>query len=145
MQVRDHKPGRFSGAARRGARRILALAQGSGEAWVMAERTFRFEPSVGSARPVVVRVGVPVGVEDGEGRHEWSCAIEVVGLGRAVRRHVYGVDGIQALLLALGVLDAHVRRLAIIRKGRLTWLGSEDLGLDAPHVCGQRREPNAGA
>ena len=52
-----------------------------------------------SGRPVVLTIGVPQAVPGSD----WGCALQITGLKTAWRRprYVFGVDGIQALHLAM--------------------------------------------
>ena len=76
--------------------------------------------------PIRVRIGIPI--QDVECTYglAWSCRLTIEGFGRPYSMAIPQVDAIAALLAALSlaphVLDAHAR------PGRLTWLGSEDLG-----------------
>ena len=89
---------------------------------VIAER----ELEAGDGRPggVTVRLGRPA--PDPEG--DWSCPFQVVGIdGRAEVYAAYGVDALQALVLAIQMIRAQLGS-AQARHG-LTWLGGDDLGL----------------
>jgi len=100
--------GRKSFAAPRTIRRIAA------------RRVFKSP----SGTPVVLTLGVPRPVPGSD----WGCALQITGLNSAWRRprYVFGIDGLQALHLAMNcagaVLDA--------AKIELDWLGqTEDLGM----------------
>jgi len=70
---------------------------------------------------------------------EWSCAFEVMGLKGAdvVRQTVYGVDGLQALVLAIEAC-----RIALAKHEKhLSWIGADrgDCGLprQIPDILGK--------
>jgi hypothetical protein len=57
--------------------------------------------------------------------------LTIKGFGTTYKRYHYGVDPIQALLLALWIIPEDIRCLAD-PGSRVTWLGSEDLGFRMP-------------
>lgn len=82
---------------------------------------------------VIVRIGIPV--ETGE--YEWACPCVISGIGLHGWRRMFGVDSLQALLMAVEVVRV---RLAPHRD-KLTWFeGGEpgDTGITkfAPYGCG---------
>jgi hypothetical protein len=68
---------------------------------------------------------------DDESPHaDFQCGFRISGLGGAdVLRRIYGVDAIQALVLALQTLGVYLYASAEGRAGELTWIGMRDLGL----------------
>lgn len=56
----------------------------------------------------------------------WQCPFQIVGLGDENVHLVSGVDGIDALFVALGTIAVHLQ--AAQRRHELTWFGMEDLG-----------------
>src|SRR5215831_12561375 len=87
---------------------------------VAARRAFKLP----DGKLVVLTLGVPRPVPGSD----WGCALQITGLNTRWRRpkYVFGVDGLQALHLAMkraaAVLDA--------AKPELVWLGEKgDLGL----------------
>src|SRR6185295_16079653 len=69
-------------------------------------------------------VGVPQPVRGSD----WGCPLQITGLNRTWRRptYVFGIDGLQALHLAMKCADAVVEST----KPRLAWLGEDgDLGM----------------
>jgi hypothetical protein len=87
---------------------------------VIAER--ELEKAGENAGRVVVRIGMPVRVADGE----WGCPFQIRGAGDERVRTAYGVDGVQALTLCMEMIRADLG--ALQRLHQLTWLGGDDLG-----------------
>jgi hypothetical protein len=65
---------------------------------VAASRTL--ERGTKNARPVRVRVGHARRAPEGD----WECRYEIVGIGKPRRMRVFGVDGLQAMPLAMVAL-----------------------------------------
>ena len=81
-----------------------------------------FQSPAGKA--VVVTLGVPQPVPGSD----WGCALQITGLDTAWRRpkYVFGVDGLQALYLAMQGAGIALESANV----PLEWLGqSEDLGM----------------
>ena len=79
---------------------------------------------------VVVRIGKPVRNPDPEG--DWVCPIEIIGLGDDTVRAAFGVDAVQALMLALQMIHIDLQA-GQRRTGRtLQWLEQSDLGFLPP-------------
>lgn len=77
-----------------------------------------------SGRPVVLTIGVPQPVPGSD----WGCPLQITGLNTTWRRprYVFGIDGLQALHLAMQCAAAELE----CSKRRLEWLGqTEDLGM----------------
>jgi Domain of unknown function (DUF6968) len=75
-------------------------------------------------KPIVLTLGVPRPVRGSD----WGCALQITGLNTALRRprYVFGIDGLQALHLAMQCAGAVLES----EKLRLEWLGqTEDLGM----------------
>ncbi|MFN7144121.1 MAG: DUF6968 family protein [Myxococcota bacterium] len=91
---------------------------------VIAERELELLlPGADTAARIVVRIGRPV--PDGQ---DWRTPYEIHGPGGGeVRaRSIFGVDSMQSLLGAVKVIGAELSIHA--RRGRLTFLGDDDLG-----------------
>jgi hypothetical protein len=87
---------------------------------VAARRVFKAP----SGKPVVVTLGVPQAVPGSD----WGCPLQITGLNTIWRRpkYVFGIDGLQALHLAMKCADA----VLLSSKLKLEWLGqSDDLGM----------------
>jgi hypothetical protein len=85
---------------------------------VIAERAIDADGVTGA---VQVRIGRPVADPEGD----WSCPIQVTGIGSDAPLSVAGVDSLQALTLALDMLRA--RLSAAGREKQLRWLDGTDL------------------
>lgn len=87
---------------------------------IAARRKFRLP----NGKPVVLTIGVPQRVRAGK----WVCAVKITGLKTESRRprYVPGVDGFQALDLAIRIAAAVLEST----KEKLAWLGQYgDLGM----------------
>ncbi len=74
-------------------------------------------------RPVILTIGVPQRVPGSD----WGCAVQVTGLDRWLSRprFVFGIDGLQALHLAIQFASATLETSG----NKLEWLGqTDDLG-----------------
>jgi hypothetical protein len=87
---------------------------------VAARRVFKAP----SGKPVVVTLGVPRAVPGSD----WGCPLQITGLNTTWRRpkYVFGIDGLQALHLAMQCAGAVIES----SKRKLEWLGQTgDLGM----------------
>lgn len=87
---------------------------------IAARRVFKTP----SGKPVVVTLGVPQAVPGSD----WGCPLQVTGLNTTWRRpkYVFGIDGLQALHLAMKCADGVLRSAKL----KLAWLGqTQDLGM----------------
>ncbi len=87
---------------------------------IAARRVFKSA----SGTPVVVTLGVPRPVPGSD----WGCALQITGLNTTWRRpkYVFGVDGLQALHLAMQCAGAVLESATV----ELEWLGQKkDLGM----------------
>ena len=74
---------------------------------VIAERAITFKANAGWSRDVVVRLGRPM-ADGSHGNRNWMCPYQVAGLGRDRVMAIYGVDAMQALLLAIHTIPAEL-------------------------------------
>lgn len=77
-----------------------------------------------NGKPVVLTIGVPQPVPGSD----WGCALQITGLNTRWRRptYVFGIDGLQALHLAMKCAAAVLEST----KPELAWLGEKgDLGM----------------
>ena len=75
-------------------------------------------------KPVVLTIGVPQPVPGSD----WGCVVQITGLNSGWRRprYVFGIDGLQALHLAMKCAAAVLETA----KPQLAWLGEKgDLGM----------------
>lgn len=87
---------------------------------IAARRVFKTP----SGKPVVVTLAVPQAVPGSD----WGCALQITGLNTPWRRpkYVFGIDGLQALQLAMQCAGAVLESTKL----KLEWLGqNEDLGM----------------
>ncbi len=96
----------------------------------IAERTYHLQTPTG-VRLVTIRIGQPV--PDPKPGGDWLCPVAFRGAPRgrlpSGTQAVYGVDALQAMVLALGYAQQTLAQLQRESGGKLTWLGSADLGL----------------
>ncbi len=91
---------------------------------MVAERSFELVDQAGSRRPFLLRIGVPRPAEV-----DWVCPFVIADGPTSIAHAAYGVDGVQALLLALTMAKADLRFHARTVGARLQWLGGDDPGL----------------
>lgn len=108
---------------------------------VVAERTYQLRSATG-VRSVTVRIGHPV--PDPAPGGDWVCPVELRGAPRGQlsgdTQPIYGVDALQAMVLAVGYAQQQLAQLQHRSRGKLSWLGSSDLGLpDIIGLVGVRR------
>lgn len=82
---------------------------------VMASREFQWRDRDGSLRPGRIEISVPR--RDRRPGGDWVCLRRILGLQDEKVRPTYGIDGIQALLLAMAILSTELE-LA----GNIIWL-----------------------
>lgn len=107
----------------------------------IAERTYQLHTPAG-VRLVTVRIGQPV--PDPKPGGDWLCPVAFRGAPRgrlpSGTHAVYGVDALQAMVLGVGYAQQTLAQLQHQSGGKLTWLGSADLGLpDIIRLVGVRR------
>jgi hypothetical protein len=94
---------------------------------IIAERVLE-RPTPRGTRLMAIRIARPE--EDPKDATVWMCTVEFRGLpGRAkVLRSAHGVDQLQALLLAINLIEHEVQ--ALREAGHVVnWMGEPDLGL----------------
>ena len=76
-----------------------------------------------NAKPIVLTIGVPQRVPGSD----WGCPLQITGLNTTWRRpqYVFGIDGLQALHLAMQCAGAVLESA----NRKLEWLGTDDLGM----------------
>lgn len=96
---------------------------------IVAERCIEVTDASGASHEARIQIGKPV--EDRRPGGDYLCPFRIVGLGDGAVRRAYGVDSVQAMMLAFRMIGAE---LALHReKGLvLSWLGDEDLGFPIP-------------
>jgi hypothetical protein len=81
----------------------------------------------GRETKIVVQLGRPAQFPDAPAG-DWYCPWTLDGPSGVREHYAGGVDGLQALVLAISGLRAELQALG--RKGQLRWLGSDSVGLD---------------
>ena len=94
----------------------------------LVERTFEYHTAEGLRQ---VRLTLSVPKPDRARRAGWRCRVRIAGLDRGVDQYAYGVDGVQALVLALEMARVILRTTPLPDGARLTWLDDDDLGIPA--------------
>ncbi len=103
----------------------------------IAERKIDIVLSDGKTGFLRVQIGRPV--RDPDPKRDWYCPIRIRGMGKD-RAHVfYGIDSLQALQMALCILDAEVRSFA--GSMSLTCWGQKNLGLKPLILKMNRKSP----
>jgi hypothetical protein len=101
---------------------------------VVAERILDLDAG-GERREVRVLIGAPRNIP---GSVDFYCAYQVVGLADATVRYTEGVDGAQAMYLAMEAVGTLLAATPEARAGRLTWYGERALGFPVreqrPHL-----------
>jgi|SRR5689334_8577840 hypothetical protein len=93
----------------------------------IASRTIEWTDSSGHTSEVRMRVGRPQPFPDSA---DVYCPIQVIGVGSERVMYAAGIDGIQAISLALKMLRTELDALQRELGGRLTWLNATALDLD---------------
>jgi hypothetical protein len=89
-------------------------------------RTLEYTPP-GAEEPRSITVSIGAPEPDPAPGGDMRVLVEISGFAEPYAKHILGVDSIQALLLALGIVPDLVQSLAGWG-GCVAWLGSEDLG-----------------
>jgi hypothetical protein len=101
---------------------------------VIAERRIDLEGHGGS-REIVVLIGAPRPIP---GSPDCFCPYQIVGLADETVRYTEGVDGAQALYLAMEAVGTVLAASPEGRAGRLSWYGERALGFPVrehrPHL-----------
>lgn len=96
---------------------------------VIATRVYEIERPDGGVAEVTLSLGRPRPVPDEE---DWFCPYRFAGEGGARISCAFGVDALQALVLALNMIAIELHASEEAKAGRMTWLGQSDLGLPFP-------------
>lgn len=98
---------------------------------VIAERRLVFHATAGWTRDVTVCIGRPV-VDASTPQRVWVCPFQIRGLGEERVRGIYGVDAMQALLLAIHTIPAEMAAYVGEPGGTFLHLGKPDDGFVSP-------------
>lgn len=91
---------------------------------VLAERTLDLDVN-GRRREVKVLLGAPQPLP---GSSDYFCPWQILGLNDSTVRYAGGVDGAQAMYLAMEAVGTLLASCPEARAGRLTWYGERALG-----------------
>ncbi len=94
---------------------------------IVAERYFEARKGDAEEYEVILRIGAPV--RDSRPEGDWYCPYQILGVQQSRISEAYGVDALQALLLALEKAKSELAFSARVNGFRLTWLDQEDWGL----------------
>ena len=94
---------------------------------VIADRRLTFQADAGWSRDVDVRIGRPI-PDPLEADRAWMCPYQIVGLGRDRVVGIFGVDSVQALLLAVHTIPAELAAFMRDPGGRFLHLDHLDAG-----------------
>jgi len=101
---------------------------------VLAERSLDLATSEGT-REVRVLIGTPLPIPRSV---DFYCTYQILGLSDESVRYVEGVDGAQAMYLAMEAVGTLLAATPEARSGRLTWYGEPTLGFpvraERPHL-----------
>ena len=101
---------------------------------IIAERVLDLE-AVGGRREVRVLIGEPQPIPDST---DCFCPYQIVGLSDDTVRYTEGVDGAQAIYIAMECVGTLLAATPEARSGRLTWYGERTLGFPVreqrPHL-----------
>ncbi len=92
---------------------------------VIAERELEFVPDQGEAQAVTVRLGRPVPDPRAPDR-SWCCPYQILGTGRDRVFAIFGVDALQALLLALHTIPVELAAYVRQHPGKVLCWGAPD-------------------
>lgn len=94
---------------------------------VIAERSLIFQANAGWSRDVRVRIGRPL--SDSSDEHgPWLCPYQVAGLNRDRVMAIFGVDAMQALLLAIHTIPAELAAFMREPGGRFLFADALETG-----------------
>jgi hypothetical protein len=99
---------------------------------VIARREYFSARNQSSTPFVIVEIGAPAKSPYADG--EYMCSLRIRSSRAEHDQTIYGIDELQALQLALGHVEAHLRRLSSSEGLSLHWVGGEegDLGIRIP-------------
>ncbi len=93
---------------------------------IIAERHFESRNEAGEEHEIIVRIGIPVHDPCPDG--DWYCPYQITGFPNSRVSVAFGIDSLQALLLALGKVHADLVFCQRVNRLHLTWLEQDNLG-----------------
>jgi hypothetical protein len=101
---------------------------------VIAERELDLVANGKPSATVVVRIGKPIRSPDPN--LDWLCPLQIVGLEDEMVRAAFGVDAVQALILAMQMIHIELQARQRLTGQTLQWLEQSDLGFLPPPARG---------
>lgn len=96
---------------------------------VIAERTLKFRDPAKDV-PIAVKIHQPVLMDQ-----DWACTYEICWPNRIRKADIYGVDSMQALILALYAVGSDIYSSDEHKSGNLRWGDSESgYGFPLPQI-----------
>lgn len=89
---------------------------------VLAERSLVFEAEAGWSKNVQIRLGRPVLDSSAPGT-SWICPFQILGLERDSVKGIFGIDAMQALILAIHTIPVELSSFARETPGKFVWRG----------------------
>jgi hypothetical protein len=93
---------------------------------VIAERELDLVVDGNISGTVVVRIGRPIRSPDPE--LDWLCPLQIIGLQDEMVRAAFGIDAVQALILAMQMIHIELQARQRLTGQTLQWLEQSDLG-----------------
>lgn len=94
----------------------------------------------GGRQPVTVRFGRPF-PDPLSADRDWCCPYQIVGLGAEAVHAAFGVDSLQAFLLAVYAVQLNLAQRAEEASVRVEWLEQAELGLKVDPEVGKMLPP----
>lgn len=88
-----------------------------------------FEYTIISSREqgiILLQLDLPIETPD----EDWTCRFQLSLPDQNIEREIFGIDGLQALLLAAKTAKTVLLNYASTNQLKLTWLEMDDLGLN---------------
>ncbi len=93
---------------------------------IVAERKLKFRGTAGKTKTIKVFLGKPVKAPNTHG--DMCCPLKIVGIGDDSVKGAFGVDAVQALIMALWKIQVDLDGFAKRQKGTIEWVGSSGHG-----------------
>jgi len=90
---------------------------------VIAERKLRLAQRDGRVTTITVKLGKPLEFPDETG---FYAPFQIIGVGSEKAKYAGGVDGIQALQLAMKMIGAYLNAIREEQAAELTWEGGDN-------------------
>jgi hypothetical protein len=94
---------------------------------IVAERHFEARNEAGEEHEVALRIGIPT--HDPRPDGDWSCRYQITGVPNNRVGVAFGIDSLQAFLLALEKARAELAFSQRVNGLRLTWLEQDNWAL----------------